>query len=323
MTKTIALLIDDSEKTERLLPLLTQRLAEIICPINDVRIELVYLYSDIKKSILDLPLGCIVNTCYCLQINQNRTDIQKLSRIAYGLFQGKQIEAIISGNSPVCKECMAGLAYLFDTGLAADCNGLTIDASNGRFCFERIVGDFPPKSAVVKIENSIPQMATFVDVQINGVNNTVIVDKDNVIVEVPHNCTEIDKNTGNDYLEDKIFPQHKVFFVIGAGVISFEIAERLRLFAENNGIGFGITRQILNRGWYDASFLIGISGKKITPNVCVAFGVSGAYQSYIGMKDSRYIVSINNDVSAPMVNYSHKTIVADVNDVIKELTITL
>lgn len=324
INKTIALLVDDSGHTERVLPNLVQRLAEIISKVYDVNINLIYLYSEESKPILDLSLSCMVSTYFCLKIKHNRTDFQELSRRIYELLKGKQLEAIFSSSSPVCKECMAALAFLFKTGLAADCSALTIDSSDSKFCFERIVGDYPPKSAIVKIKDSSPQMATFVDVVINSTSPDIVsMDKSSTIVEVPHNCFKLDNDENTDYLENEVFPKYKVFFVIGAGVGSYEIAEKLRVFANNNGIGFGITRQILNRGWYDSSLLIGISGKKIAPNVCVTFGASGAYQSYVGIKDSRYIVSVNNDISAPMVNYAHKTIVSDVNKVIRELTISV
>lgn len=321
--KTIVLLVDDSRHTERVFPHLVQRLTELISTVYDVNINLVYLYSDESKPILDLSLGCRVSTCFCLKIKQNRTDFQELSRRIYELFKGKQLEAIFSSSSPVCKECMAALAFLFKTGLAADCSALTIDSYDSKFCFERIVGDYPPKSAIVKIMDSSPQMATFVDVVINSNSFDIVsIGKSSTIVEVPHNCFKLYNGEYTDYLANVVFQKYKVYFVIGAGVDSYEIAEKLRLFANNNGIGFGITRQILNRGWYDSSLLIGISGKKIAPNVCVALGVSGAYQSYVGIKDSIYIISVNNDSSAPIVNYAHKTIVSDVNKVIRELIIS-
>lgn len=321
MPSTIVLLIDDSEMSEKFLQLIATRIREIMHSIENINFYIVYLYSNLNKPILKSLRGLISGTCYCFQSNEDTTNFQELSRIIYKTLSDTKADAIFSSNSKTCKECMATMAYLFKTGLAADCNGLTLDFSDNKFCFERTVGEFPPKTAIVKVDKSFPQMATFVDVDIDGsISKITAESKDVIIVEVAHNCRRHFVNSTSTYLNTFVVPQYKTYLVLGAGISSYDLAERTRVFAQDRGIGFGITKQILNRGWYDESLVIGISGKTIAPNVCIEFGVSGAYQHYIGVKDSKYIISINNDVSAPIVGYAHKTMISDVNEVIEELT---
>lgn len=318
MIDTVVLLADDSEQTLHILPRVFKRLWEIAPPID--RLEIVYLRSKEDKWIKDIIDKYKVDICYCLKIDQEHTNFQQLIKHIYKLLSDKKVEVVLSGNSQVCKECAAGLAYLFDTGLVADCNGLTFDKSKGKFCFERLIGDFPPKSAFITVENTLPQMATFIDISTDDTMNYSVMRNETAIFEITYNSFGIKKKTKKNLNIQNSFSQYKMFFIIGAGVSSFENAEMLRIFSFEKKIGFGITRQILNRGWYDESYLVGISGMKISPNVCITFGVSGTYQHYVGIKDSKFIISINKDISAPMVNYAHKTIIADANEIITGLT---
>lgn len=321
MSETIVFLVDDSKKTKQLMPALMKRIWDITNLVKNVSIVVVYLNSDSNRTLIEMiPMG-MIDRCYCLKLDSISTSTQALSKEIYKLFSGNVPHALFSSNATICKECMSALAFLFETGLAADCCGIELDNNDGKYCFERIVGDFPPKSALIKVKNSLPQMATFMSLDVeNRFDNYVLWEKECEIIEIPHKCN----NTCNFGVvktsDEDVFLHSKIYFIVGAGVKSFEIAERLRKFAEDKGIGFGATRQILNRGWYDNSYLIGISGRTIMPNLCVTFGVSGAYQHYIGIKDSRFIISINNDVSAAMVGFAQKTIITDVNNLIIELT---
>lgn len=48
--------------------------------------------------------------------------------------------------------------------------------------------------------------------------------------------------------------------------------------------------------------VIGISGRKVSPKVYFAIGISGAMQHISGMKDSEFIIAVNPDDNAPIKN---------------------
>jgi electron transfer flavoprotein alpha subunit len=63
--------------------------------------------------------------------------------------------------------------------------------------------------------------------------------------------------------------------------------------------------------WLPEDRWIGISGKIIKPNLYFAIGISGAPQHIGGIQDSKIIVALDKEKSAPIFNYADYCIVAD------------
>jgi electron transfer flavoprotein alpha subunit len=50
--------------------------------------------------------------------------------------------------------------------------------------------------------------------------------------------------------------------------------------------------------------VIGTSGRKVNPLVYFAVGISGAVQHIAGMKEAEFVISINPDAEAPIIDES-------------------
>jgi electron transfer flavoprotein alpha subunit len=102
----------------------------------------------------------------------------------------------------------------------------------------------------------------------------------------------------------------KVVVDIGQGVRQ---KEDLKMVTELVSLLDGImtcSRPVASdRDWFPE--WVGLSGKKVAPELCLTVGVSGAVQHIVGIRDSRLIVAVNSDEGAPIFNQADYGVVTD------------
>jgi electron transfer flavoprotein alpha subunit len=101
------------------------------------------------------------------------------------------------------------------------------------------------------------------------------------------------------------------------GADNVEVAEEL---AEAIGAELGASRPVIDSGWVPKARQIGKSGAKVAPKLYLGLGVSGAPEHVEGMQGSELIVAVNTDPSAAIFNIAHYGAVADLFDVVDEMT---
>jgi electron transfer flavoprotein alpha subunit len=109
----------------------------------------------------------------------------------------------------------------------------------------------------------------------------------------------------------------------GAGLRSPEQFEQLAALGVAMGASVGATRVITDRGWVGHERQIGTTGVVVSPELYLAFGISGAVQHTSGLGHPEHVVSINVDAHCPMMQMADLAVVADANEVLAELVALL
>ncbi len=72
-----------------------------------------------------------------------------------------------------------------------------------------------------------------------------------------------------------------------------------------------------DRDWFPD--WLGLSGKKVKPELCLCLGVSGAIQHIVGIRNSQIIAAVNNDEGAAIFNQADYGVVADLYEFLPAL----
>jgi electron transfer flavoprotein alpha subunit len=103
----------------------------------------------------------------------------------------------------------------------------------------------------------------------------------------------------------------------GRGLKKREGIELIQETADLLGGAIAGSRPAVDNDWVPSSLQIGLTGKKVNPQVYIAVGISGALQHMAGCSKSKLIVAINTDESAPIFKLSHLGVVGDYKAVLQ------
>jgi electron transfer flavoprotein alpha subunit len=105
----------------------------------------------------------------------------------------------------------------------------------------------------------------------------------------------------------------------GRGVGSAEGFASLEELAGLLGGVVGVSRVVTSEGWRPHSMQVGQTGTKITPDLYLACGISGAIQHFAGCSGAKHIIAINTDPSAPMMTRADYAVIGDLHEVLPAL----
>ncbi|HET7338033.1 MAG TPA: electron transfer flavoprotein subunit alpha/FixB family protein [Candidatus Dormibacteraeota bacterium] len=129
-------------------------------------------------------------------------------------------------------------------------------------------------------------------------------------------------------VQDRIQPSNggvslgeaKVIVSGGRGVGSKEGFAIIEELAGLLGAAVGCSRAVTSAGWRPHSDQVGQTGTKVSPEVYIACGISGATQHMAGLKGARRILAINSDPQAPLMLNADYTVTGDLKEIVPAIS---
>ncbi len=213
------------------------------------------------------------------------------------------------------REIAPYLAGKLKCGLTADCISLRIDKDTKKMLQQRPA--FGGKvNAVIETINSIIQMATLKPNVFN----------DNYVVEgvrchtIIHDIEYKSDDYGNvTKVEECVDFEKNVIIGLGKGIGGKDNFDRVVEYCNLHNFGYCVTRDLVDMGYADYKYQVGLTGAIVNPKIYVAIGISGASEHVIGIANSRLVIAVNKDIQAPIFKYCDFGLVIQSEDILNLL----
>jgi electron transfer flavoprotein alpha subunit len=110
----------------------------------------------------------------------------------------------------------------------------------------------------------------------------------------------------------------EVVIDIGQGVRCRDDLVQIQKLADLLGAQLSCTRPISSeRGWLEE--WVGLSGRRVSPRLCITLGVSGAIQHMVGIRGSQVIVAVDSNPDSAMLVQADYGVVMDLYEFVPAL----
>jgi electron transfer flavoprotein alpha subunit len=213
------------------------------------------------------------------------------------------------------------LATAMGRAVISDCIGFRKEGGKLLFTRQMFQGKF---AADVSFQSAAPWFVTFQNGAFRGDKAEAAASAASIETVKLELAADLVRNTPQEIFKEAKqavdLTQAEVIVSVGRGIKEQKNIEIAKQLAEALGAEIAASRPICDSGWLPMDRQIGSSGQTVAPKLYLALGISGAIQHIVGMKGARSIVAINKDKEAPIFEIADVAVVANLFDVVPQLT---
>ena len=241
-------------------------------------------------------------------------NITQYTAIMKKAIEESEAKVIIFSATKRGTELASSIAATLKTGCITGCYDIT--PTDGRLQVKKYVYGGSVVSQQTSQED--PHILTLTQTTQEGEVTPGAGEQAELVVDIPDSRVTIKEKNSKKKVASNL-KEAKIIVSAGRGFKKQEDMNLLEALATAIDASVGCTRPMAaDHHWFEE--WIGISGEKVAPELYVACGISGTIQHLSGIRDSKIILSINNDPSASIHNVSDYSIIADLYTILPVLT---
>jgi electron transfer flavoprotein alpha subunit len=231
-------------------------------------------------------------------------------------------EIVLVGATGLGRDLAGAVATKLQTGLTADCTGLSIDDKG--FLLQTRPAFGGNIMATILTEFTRPQMSTVrphvMPLPARDSSRTGTIIREKVPIREEEIAAKVLEIIADKNLDSVDVAAAEIIVSGGRGMCNAENYKILQELAGELGGVVACSRAAVEAGWMPLERQVGQTGKTVRPKIYFAVGISGAIQHLVGMQDSDTIIAINRDKSAPIFEVATFGIVGDLFQIIPAIT---
>ena len=226
--------------------------------------------------------------------------------------------AVVAGGTPRGSELMAHVAAGLDVAMAA--NIVDVDSTEPLHVSRQVMGGSVLE--VMRLDDAVAVLTVAGHACQSRPADTVTAPElvpVTVDLTKQHLVGRVSRVEHTDAEDTSRLTRAKVVIGAGRGVGRADGFGDLLELTELLGGCLGVSRVVTNLGWRPHHEQVGQTGSRISPDLYIACGISGAIQHWAGCQSAKTIVAVNTDPDAPMVTRADYAVIGDLHEIVPEL----